>query len=108
MLQVLLTAIALVFYMYQLNLIDKIDFTEPVLAIQERLSELKVSTLNVTRLLFLQLPLWTTFYWKEKMFVAQNWGLRVIQAVVTISFTALSMWLFFHIKPENQDKKWFR
>jgi len=59
--QVLLTAIAIVVYVYQLALINSIDFSEPVLTIQEKISKLKISTLNVTRLLFLQLPIWTTF-----------------------------------------------
>ena len=71
--QVLLTAISVAVYVYQLVLINEIDFSGSVLTIQEKVSKLKISTLNVTRLLFLQLPVWTTFYWNEKMFIAENW-----------------------------------
>ncbi len=106
--QVLLTAITIGIYVYQIDLINKIDFSEPVLTIQEKISKLKISTLNVTRLLFLQLPVWTTFYWNEKMFLAENWLLWILQGIVTISFTYVALWLFFNIKYENRNKKWFQ
>lgn len=106
--QVLLTAITIGVYVYQLNLINKIDFSEPVLIIQEKVLKLKISTLYVTRLLFLQLPVWTTFYWNEKMFLAENWLLWIIQGIVTMSFTYVALWLFFNIKYENRNKKWFQ
>jgi len=106
--QVLLTAITIGIYVYQINLINKIDFSEPVLTIQEKVSKLKISTLNVTRLLFLQLPVWTTFYWNEKMFVAENWLLWILQGIVTLSFTYVALWLFFNIKYENRNKRWFQ
>lgn len=106
--QVLLTVAAIGVYIYQLVLIDNIDFSEPVLTIQEKLSKLKISTLSVTRLLFLQFPVWTTFYWNEKMFVAENWLLWILQGIVTLSFTFVALWLFFNIKYENRNKKWFQ
>jgi hypothetical protein len=106
--QVLLTAISIAIYIYQLVLIGSIDFSEPVLTIQEKISKLKISTLNVARLFFLQLPLWTTFYWNDKMFVAENWLLWIMQGMVTLSFTLVALWLFFNIKYENRNKKWFR
>ena len=106
--QVLLTAITIGVYVYQIDIINKIDFNEPVLIIQENISKLKISTLNVTRLLFLQLPVWTTFYWNEKMFVTENWLLWILQCVVTLFFTNLALWLFFNIKYENRQKKWFQ
>jgi len=106
--QVLLTTFTIAVYVYQVDLISKIDFSEPVLAIQEKISKLKISTLNVTRLLFLQIPIWTTFYWNEKMFLAENWLLWTIQGIITISFTYVSLWLFFNIKYDNRNKKWFQ
>lgn len=106
--QVLLTAISVAVYIYQLVLINEIDFSGSVLSIQEKVSKLKISTLNVTRLLFLQLPVWTTFYWNEKMFIAENWLLWILQGIVTILFTLVASWLFFNIKYENRNKKWFQ
>jgi hypothetical protein len=107
-LQLLLTVIAIGVYVYQIDLINKIDFSVPVLTIQERVSKIKISTLNVTRVLFLQLPIWTTFYWNEKMFVTENWLLWLLQGIVTLSLTYVTLWLFFNIRYENRNKRWFQ
>lgn len=107
-LQVVITAIAVAVYIYQLDLIGRTDFSQPVLTIQENLSKLKLSTLNVTRILFLQLPVWTTFYLSEKMFANGNVFLWVIQGLITLSFTYLAVWLFINIKFQNRNKKWFK
>lgn len=106
--QVILTAISIWVYLYQLVLIQQVDLSEPILATQEKLSKLKTSTLWVNRILFLQLPLWTTFYWNESML--ENGGLIfwIIQALITALFTLLAIWLFINIKYENRDKKWFQ
>jgi hypothetical protein len=72
------------------------------------LSKLKISTLWVTRILFLQLPVWTTFWWNETMLL--DWGILqwVFTMFFTISFTVIVIWLFFNIKYENRNKKWFQ
>ncbi len=60
--QVLLTAIALVLYIYQLVLMQQVDISQPVVETKHHLARLKFSTLWIARILFLQLPVWTTFY----------------------------------------------
>ena len=106
--QILLTLIALIFYVFQLITIESIDVTEPVLKTQREIAKLKTSTLWVVRILFLQLPVWTTFYWNESMLQNGNWTLWIIQAVVTLLFTYAAIWIFFNVKYENKDKKWFQ
>lgn len=106
--QVIISAIAIVVYIYQIDIIYKIDFSKPIIIIQEKLSRLRVSTLNVTRILFLQLPLWTIFYWNETMFENENVTLWVFQGIITLLLTYLAFWLFFNIKYENRNKRWFR
>lgn len=106
--QVLITKVAIGFYIYQLVLIHKTDISESITETQERLAKLKSSTLLVTRILFLQLPLWSTFYLHTRMLETGNAILFVLQAVVTISFCYLAIWLFLNIKYDNKDKKWFR
>lgn len=106
--QVLITAIALVIYIYQLVLIYYTNVSEPILATQEKLAKLKASTLWSARILFLQLPLWTTFYLTESMFENGQTIFLIVQGIVTFSFTYLAIWLFINIKYENKDKKWFR
>jgi hypothetical protein len=107
-LQLLLTAIALSVYMYQFVLISQVDLSKPVLETQEHLARLKSSTLWVARILFLQLPLWTTFYLSLNMFAKENMVLLIVQGIITTSFACTSLWLFLNIKYENRNKKWFR
>lgn len=106
--QVLITAIAIFMYLHQLVLIHETDFSRPVLEIQQQLSKLKTSTLNATRVLFLQLPLWTTFYLSEAIFVKENIPWLIMNGIFTLTFTVLSLWLFANINYENRSKKWFQ
>jgi hypothetical protein len=106
--QVSLTAIALYVYLYQLITIYQVDITDPILRTQEKLSNLNMSTLWVTRILLLQLPVWTTFWWNETMLT--DWGILqwIVTLFFTLSFTVIATWLFFNIKFENRNKKWFK
>ena len=106
--QVLLTAIAIIVYLYQLILIYQVDTSEPVLKTQETLVRLKTSTLWVNRILFLQLPLWTTFYLNESVIKSGNIPYLIINGLITLSFIYFSGWLFFNIRYENRNKKWFK
>lgn len=106
--QVILTKLAIGIYLYQLILIHQVDMSGPILEVQEKLVRLKSSTLWVARFLFLQLPVWTTFYWNESMLSSSNFLLYIIQGIVTLSFTVIAVWLFLNINYENRDKKWFR
>jgi len=106
--QVLLTKLAIGIYLYQLILIYQTDSSAPVLATQEKLARLQISTLWVPRLLFLQLPLWTIFYWNKSMLANGNMALYMLQAVVTLLCTGLAVWLFINIRYENSNKKWFQ
>lgn len=106
--QVLLTKLAIIIYLYQLILLHQADISEPVLETQRKLASLKSTTLWIARILFLQLPVWTTFYWNKSMLVNGNMGLYVLQIVITGLFTFVAIWLFLNIKNANKDKKWFR
>lgn len=106
--QVLLTKLAIGIYLYQLVLIQQADISQPIIATQDKLARLQSSTLWVARLLFLQLPVWTVFYWNSSMLQNGNLFLYMLQAVVTISFTVGAIWLFKNINYSNRHKKWFR
>ncbi len=106
--QVGLTAIALLIYLHQLITIYQVDISEPILKTQKKIASLKMSTLWVTRILFLQLPLWTTFWWNEVMLQEWNVFQWLITGSVTLGFVLVAIWLFFNIKFENRDKKWFK
>ena len=106
--QVVLTAIALWIYLYQLIKIYEVNSYDPILETQEKLAQLRISTLWSARILFLQLPVWTTFWWNETMFTDWNLFQWILTAVVTVSFTYVSIWLFLNIKYKNRNKKWFQ
>jgi hypothetical protein len=106
--QVMLTAMAVILYIIQLSTLYSIDFNNPVIILQKKLINLKISTLNITRILMLQLPFWTTFYWNEGMFKNGTLALFIIQGTVTLSFTYLAIWLYFNLTFENADKWWFK
>jgi hypothetical protein len=107
-LQVLLTKAAIGIYYSQSVLIRRIDISDPIIATQEKIARLKSSTLWVVRLLFLQLPLWTTFYLNDSLLKSGGVIFYLVQSVTTISLTFVAIWLFRNIKYENRDKKWFR
>lgn len=104
----MLTKLAIGIYLYQLVLIHQIDITKPILETQDKLAHLRTSTLWVTRFLFLQLPVWTTFYWSANTFENGNTGLVVLQIIISLLFVIPVVWLFVNIKYENKSKKWFR
>lgn len=106
--QVLLTAIALILYIYQLNKIYQVEIDSPILQTQKKLAQLQSTTLWSVRILFLQLPVWTTFWWNESMLTEWSIIQWVIPLFFTVSFTILALWLFFNIKYENRNKKWFQ
>ncbi len=105
---VLLTKLAIGIYLYQVILIYQVDVSASIMQTQEKLSRLKSSTLWVARLSFLQLPVWTIFYWSKSMLENGNFWLYSLQFIITTSLTYLAIWLFLNIKYENKDQKWFR
>lgn len=105
---ILLTKLAIGIYIYQLVLINLVDINEPILSTQEKIAKLKSSTLWITRLLFLQLPAWTVFYWSKEMFQNLNALQISIHVSVALGMTFLSIWLYRNIRVENRDKRWFR
>lgn len=106
--QILLTAIALVIYVSQLVKIQQVDPTDPIVVTQKKLVDLRISSLWATRVSFLQLPVWTTFWWNETMLNDWNWMQWATVGTITCAFTFIAIWLFFNIKSANRDKKWFQ
>lgn len=106
--QVLLTKLAIGIYFYQMVLIHQVDICNPILKTQEKLTRLKSTTLWIARLLFLQLPFWTTFYWNKSMLESGNIWLYTLQFLVTSVFLFIAIWLFFNIKYANRNRRWFQ
>lgn len=106
--QIIVTLIALAIYCYQLIMINQVEISDEVLKSQKKLIKLRTSTLWVTRILFLQLPTWTTFWWNKSMFIHWEVWQLIIPISITTLFTLAAIWIFFNIKLENKNKKWFK
>lgn len=106
--QVVLTAIAIWIYLYQLIKIHQVNIYASILETQEKLVQLRVSTLWSARILFLQLPVWTTFWWNKTMFLNWNVFQWIVTIAITCSFLYISIWLFMNIKYKNRNTKWFQ
>ncbi len=108
LIQVILTKLAIGIYVYQLVLINNVDINDSILTTQEKIARLKSTTIWIARLLFLQIPVWNTFYWTEGLWANANIWVYLIQIPLTAAFTYLAIWLFINISYENRNKKWFQ
>jgi hypothetical protein len=107
-LQSIITKLAIGIYCWQLAIMNRISTDEPIFETQQKLAKLKTSTLNVTRLLFLQSPLWTTFFLSNEILSNASVALLTMQIAITLIFTVIAVWLFINIRFENRNQKWFR
>ena len=95
-------------YIRHLVLINQISNSESIVQTQLKLAELKSATLRITRILFLQAPFYTTFFYTPKWAAAGDPGFWFIGVPVTLLFTAAAIWLYRNIAYKNAGKKWFR
>ena len=105
---ILITSAAIIVYAYQVVVIRSINNSENVLKTQERISHLKLSTINITRILFLQTPFYCTFWWSTQMIVNDPVSFWLITFPITLLFTYSSIWLYKNISMKNVNKKWFK
>lgn len=98
---------ALYDYIKHLIWANSINYDGNVTAIQQQLTKLQFSIIKHVRIMFLQLPFWTTFYLSSSWFPNQvNWLFIVFQVVLTGSFAFISYWMFKNLTIENIEKKW--
>jgi hypothetical protein len=103
-----ITAIAIIVYVYHIVLIHAIDQSDSIVATQEKLLQLQASTLQITRILFLQLPFYCYWFVTPQMIESSPLAFWGIVVPITVAFAGLALWLFFNIKLANANKKWFR
>lgn len=99
------TTAMVVTYIRHLAMLRRIDNAGSVVEVQTGLARLQASTLEVTRIGFLQLPVFVTFLLGWGQYNA--WQLLIIIAVA-ILFTMAGVWLYVNISLKNADKRWFR
>ena len=105
---ILFTSIAIIVYIHHIYLITRINNSESVVRAQEKISKLKLSTINISRILFLQSPFYCTFWWTTKMIVDSPLSFWLISFPVAMLFAFASIWLYRNISLKNINKKWFK
>lgn len=100
--------IAIAVYVYHIILIDKINNSENVVQAQESIARLQLSTINVTRILFLQTPFYCTFWWSVPMITGSPLLFWLISLPIALLFTFAAAWLYQNISIKNVNKRWFR
>lgn len=100
--------IAVVTYIKHTVLISEIDNSESLVETQKKLAELQTSTLQITRILFLQTPFYCTFSWSQLWITGSPVSFWLISFPITIFFIWLSLWLYKNISYKNVNKKWFK
>ncbi|MDR1633238.1 MAG: hypothetical protein LBR97_10270, partial [Dysgonamonadaceae bacterium] len=96
-------------YIRHLVMANEVDFSGSVVAIQQQLAKIRLSILYHSRIMFLQIPFYTTIYLSDFWFPGKvNWIYIVFQILFTGAFTGLAVWFYINHKPENLHKKWLK
>ncbi|HMH20671.1 MAG TPA: hypothetical protein VK563_02790 [Puia sp.] len=104
----LFTLIANAVYIKHIILIRQMNYSESIVTMQEKLSELQASTIHIVRILWLQMPFYTTWFWNQQWVTQGGKNFWLTAAPATLFFCWLSIWLYRNISYKNVNKKWFR
>jgi len=99
---------AVIVYIYHTVLISEIDNSESLIEVQEKTARLKASTLQGTRVLFLQTPFYATFFWNFQWMRESPASFWLAAFPVALLLAGAAFWLYRNIHPGNSDKQWFR
>jgi hypothetical protein len=102
----LFTFIGVFLYVKDIYTIKQIDNSGSVILTQRKLATLQSSIINSVRVLWLQLPFYTTWYISYDMIFHGNIIWWIVQILITGLFTFTSIWLFINISYNNLNKKW--
>ena len=102
----LFTLIAVGAYIWHIIIIKRIDYSQSITDTQKKLAQLESSTFLSTRIVWLQMPFYTTWFWHSQWMMDKNFWL--VSFPITIGFTFLAIFLFRNLTQDNLHKKWVR
>jgi hypothetical protein len=102
----LITGFAVFLYVKDIFILKQIDNSGSVTITQQKLAKLQLSIMNSVRILWLQLPFYTTWYLSYDLIVQKSMISWIVQILFTGITTWLAIWLFRNIKYMNINKKW--
>lgn len=103
---IILTIIAMVIYMQDIITITRINISDSIVETQNKIAFLQSSTINSIRILWLQLPFYSTCYISNNLAVTGGTQYWIIQITITLLFTWLSIYLFKNISLKGSNRKW--
>lgn len=102
------TGLAVFLYVKDIFIIKQIDNSESLTITQRKLATLQFSIMKSVRILWLQLPFYTTWYLNDELIMHGSPIFWIIQILCTGLTTWLAIWLFKNMNYKNSDKKWIR
>ncbi len=105
---VLITIVAIIVYIYHIVLLKQINWGDAIVTTQQTIVRLRISTLQVTKILFLQSVFYCTFWWNTEMIINDPAKFWLISFPIALLFLLGSLWLYKNISLKNVGKKWFR
>ncbi len=102
------TSAAIIVYLKHIVWIKEIDNSNTIIETQEKLAKLQSSTLHIVRILFLQTPFYTSWWFTPAMVTGGDKSFWLISFPVFILFCLATIWLYRNISIKNADKKWFK
>jgi hypothetical protein len=103
-----INAVTIAVYIKHIVLIRQINYSESIIDAQKKLAELQTSTINIGRILWLQLPFWSTWFWNSKWIMNNSVNFLLTAFPIALFFAFVAVWLFKNISLKNSNKKWFR
>jgi hypothetical protein len=104
---ILFTLLAIAVYIRQVIMLKQIDYSKSITDTQNRLAALQVSSIKIARILVLQTPFYTTWFWSAQWMQHDIW-FWLVAFPITILFTLLAVWLYKNITVKNIDNKKLR
>jgi hypothetical protein len=103
----LITAISIAVYIKHIVIIKQINYSDSLTGTQEKLAALQTSTIDIGRILWLQLPFWSTFFWNTE-WMMKDLKFWLIAFPITLVLAGVAIWLYRNISLKNSHRKWFK
>jgi hypothetical protein len=104
----LFNIVAVVVYIRHIIIIRQINYSESITATQEKLAGLQFGIIKCTRILMLQMPFYTTWFWHSNWINFGSGSFWLIALPITLLFTLLAIFLYRNISLMNMQKKWLK
>lgn len=105
---IIFSIIAIIIYIQNISVIARINFGDTIIETQSKIAFLQTSIVNGIRVLWLQLPFYTTCYITNDLAITAGIKFWIIQVTVTFLSIWLAVYLFKNISLTKDNKKWVK